>query len=114
MGKVDCDSEKMLAGRFGVNSFPTIKVWDYGAKTDSGARPYQGERTASGITEYGANLAEKADIEPDVFELFKQGVYDNECKGTVICIINFLPNIYDSNAAEREGYLKMIMEVAKK
>ena len=31
----------------------------------------------------------------------------------MICIINFLPNIYDSNAKERKGYLEMIKKVAK-
>lgn len=104
----------MLAGRFGVQSYPTIKVFGYGEKSDSKAFPYNGERTAAGITDFGVKLAEEADIEPDVFELHKQAVYDNECKGTVICIINFLPNIYDSNAVERQGYLDMIATVAKK
>ena len=98
-----------------MSSYPTIKVFDYGAgKSDSKATPYNGERTAAGITAFGNGLAEKADIEPEVHELIKQGVYEAECKGTVICIINFLPNIYDSNAAEREGYLKMISNAAKK
>lgn len=39
------------------------------AKSVEGARDYQGERTAGAITSYGANLAEKADVDPDVFEL---------------------------------------------
>ena len=81
-------------------------MFEYGPKSESKWIPYQGERTAKAITEFGAKLAEAADIEPDVHELFKQNVYDTECKGTVICIISFLPNIYDSNAVEREGYLK--------
>jgi len=32
----------------------------------------------------------------------------------VICVISFLPNIFDSNAAERSGYLSKISAVAKK
>jgi len=42
-------------------------------------------------------------------------VYDNECKnaGTVICVLTFLPNIYDSNAVERNTYLASMMKVAK-
>jgi len=59
-------------------------------------------------------LAEKADIEPDVHELFKQSVLDEECKGQTICVLNFLPNIYDSNAKERNGYLDLVKKVAKK
>jgi len=59
------------------------------------------------------SLAEKADIEPDVHELIKQNVYTQNCEGPVICVINFLPNIYDSNAKDRNGYLDMIKKVAK-
>ena len=35
----------------------------------------------------------------------QKAVYDKECKGSTICVIAFLPNIYESNAAERKGYL---------
>jgi hypothetical protein len=35
-------------------------------KSVEGARDYQGERTAGAITTYGASLASKADIDPDV------------------------------------------------
>jgi len=57
---------------------------------------------------YMSSLAEKADIEPDVHEVIKQNVYEDNCNGAVICIINFLPNIYDSNAAERKKYISTI------
>lgn len=58
-------------------------------------------------------MLDKADIQPDIHELIKQSIYDKECKGQVICVLTFLPNIYDSNAAERKGYLDSIMKVAK-
>jgi len=58
-------------------------------------------------------LLNKADIEPDLFELNNQKVYDENCKGTTICVISFLPNIYESSAAERNQYLDMIKKVAK-
>jgi len=41
-------------------------------------------------------------------------VYNEECKGTVICVLTFLPNIFDSNAAERNEYLSTVLQVAKK
>jgi len=36
---------------------------------DSKAVPYNGERTAAGITTFGMDLATKADIDPEIFEL---------------------------------------------
>lgn len=59
------------------------------------------------------DLAEKADIDPEVHELFKQKVYNDNCEGPVICAISFLPNIFDSNAEERNKYLATILKVAK-
>jgi len=55
----------------------------------------------------------KADIEPDLWELHNQKVFDGECQGTTICVISFLPNIYESSAAERNEYIKTIKQVAK-
>ena len=72
LGKVDATVETGLAGRFQVKGYPTILVWDYGTgKTDSKNTVYQGARDASGITAYASDLLNKADIQPDVFELIK-------------------------------------------
>ena len=114
--KVDATENQMLAQRFGVSGYPTIKYFDYGAgKSDSSAMDYQGPREAGGLTDFANSLLDKADIEPDLHELIKQKTYETEClnAGTVICVVTFLPNIYDSNAVERNGYLDTLMQVAK-
>lgn len=115
LGKVDCTENEGLARRFGVSGYPTIKVFNYGVenKKDSLATPYNGERTAAAIKTYMLDLAERADIDPEIHELVKQKVYDDNCSGPVICVLAFLPNIYDSNAEERNRYLDTLMSVAK-
>jgi len=48
--KVDATENQQLAGRFGVNGYPTIKYFDYGpGKSDSKAEAYQGGRTANDL-----------------------------------------------------------------
>ena len=90
-------------------------MFDYGDKKSiSKAYDYPGERTAAAITSFGAGLAEKADIEPDVHELIKQSVYTEHCSGPVICVISFLPNIFDSSAKERNFHISLLKKVAKK
>jgi protein disulfide-isomerase A6 len=54
VGAVDCDEHKDLAGKFGVQGFPTIKIFN---GKDSTA--YNGERTAKGIAEAGLAAAKK-------------------------------------------------------
>lgn len=79
LGIVDATVEKDLGQRFRVEGFPTIKVFDYGSKSDSKAYDYQGERTASGIVSFANDLLDRADIAPDVIQLTKQAQYDEEC-----------------------------------
>lgn len=54
VGAVDCDDHKDLAGKFGVQGFPTIKIFTGKDKTD-----YNGERTAKAIVEAGLAQAKK-------------------------------------------------------
>jgi protein disulfide-isomerase A6 len=116
LGKVNADEaeNKGLASRYGVKGFPSIKVLDYGeGKTDSKAYNYEGARTAADIVKFASDLADKADIIPDIHQTIHQKVYDKHCQGTVICIIAFLPNIYETNAVERNNMLKSLTGSAK-
>ena len=76
LAKVDATAEKKLIAIFNVSTYPTLKVFDYGFnKTFKSAYDYPSERTASAITSFGADLAEKSDKEPDIFELNSQNIY---------------------------------------
>lgn len=117
LAKMDCDDEKNkgICSRMGVSGFPTLKYWNYGlGKGDSKAKDYKGERTASGIKDFMNDLADKADIEPELNEIYSMKRYSNNCEGPIICVIAFLPNIYDSNAKERNDYIDTLKALAKK
>ena len=62
---------------------------------------------------FASDLLERANIDPEIHELYNQSVYNENCQGTTICVIAFLPNIYESNAAERNEYLQTLLQVAK-
>ena len=77
--KVDATAEKGLAGRFGVQGYPTIKYWAYGdKKSDAKAQDYNSGRTAEDLKTFALSLLEKADIDPTVNEITEQNVFDNE------------------------------------
>jgi len=62
---------------------------------------------------FSNQLLDKADIEPEIHELVNQKVYNENCKGTTICSIFFLPNIYETSAKDRKAHLKMMTAAAK-
>ncbi|OQR87228.1 disulfide-isomerase [Achlya hypogyna] len=53
---VDCDEHKSLAGQFGVQGFPTIKIFGADKRTPV---DYQGERSAKAIVDAGVREASK-------------------------------------------------------
>jgi len=68
--KVDATEEKNIAQQFGVSGYPTIKYFDYGDKSSSrDAKDYSGQRTASDLKAFASDLLDKADIEPELWEL---------------------------------------------
>ena len=115
LGKVNAEAETPLGSRFQIQGFPTIKVFDYGdSKSDASAYDYPGGREAPDIILFANELAEKSDIPPPLHEIFNQKIYDENCKGSVICILYFIPNIFDSSANQRNGELEIIGKASVK
>jgi len=112
-GKVDATEQKKLGSRFQIQGYPTIKYWEYGkGKSDRSAKAYESGRTASDIQNFAAQLLSSADIQPEVTEITNHEVFNNECTSGV-CLVAFLPNIYESNAETRKEYIQRLKETAK-
>lgn len=60
-GKVDCTTETALAKRFGIKSYPTLKVWREGL-----VRNFRHARTAEGMIEFGRSVTGPALIPTDI------------------------------------------------
>ncbi|XP_074577688.1 protein disulfide isomerase-like 2-3 [Curcuma longa] len=111
LGHVDCDAEKSLMSRFGVQGFPTILVFGL---DKSNPYPYEGLRTASAIEAFGLEQLE-ANLGPaEVFELTGPDVMEDKCASAAICFVSFLPDILDSKAEGRNKYLDLLLSVAEK
>lgn len=108
---MDCDVEKALCGKYGIQGFPTIKVFGPNKK-----RPedYQGGRDAGSIASFALELWAKNAPPPEVRELTGADVWAAACDAaaTKICVIAFLPNILDSAAAGRNAYLATMRKAA--
>ena len=96
--------------RIGVKGFPWIIAFKHGKQNKRASLhvPYKNERTALGLKFWINMLIDSADLVPDIHELVNQDVYDKQCKKGYICLISFLPHIYDSSAEERNKYIETI------
>lgn len=114
IGKVDCTVHTSLGSRFGVSGYPTIKFFPPGKKTEKSAEDYSAGRDASSITQFALDKKAQHKPVPEVAQLLESGTFDKLCEAQKsICLIAFLPHIYDSSASERNGYIDLLKESAK-
>ena len=113
LGKIDGDVEENVKKRFNIEGYPSIKLFPYGEKTDKKAEEYDGPRETGDIVLYAEEHLAKSDIAPEIIEINSQAIYDANCHSK-ICIIYFVPNIYDSNAVERNSLLDDALQSAQK
>ena len=112
LGAVDATVHGSLAQTYGVKGYPTIKVFPGGKKGK--AIDYNGPREADGITQYALKLAEDSGVPAKVDQIVDQASFDGLCgaKGK-ICVLLFVPHIYDSSATERNKLVEQLTGVAK-
>ena len=107
-GKIDSTVEKLITARFLINSFPTIKIFEPGNATPI---DYNGERDVESLVESGTKRLESLPPAPKLQQLLSSSDL-SECESNV-CLISFLPHIYDSSAEERNRYISIFYSVSK-
>lgn len=105
VAKMDATVEKSTPGRFGVQGFPTIKLFPAGKKTDSSAVDYNEGRDLGSFERFAMQYYS---MTREAEQLLTQKQLDESCTGgsNNICVIAFLPHIMDSNAEGRKKYIK--------
>lgn len=114
LGALDATVHTVMAGRFQVQGYPTIKVFRAGVKDFNSAEDYQGGRTASDIVAYALQLHAAAVEPPEIIELASNSILSDNCNEKPICVVSFLPDILDTQAAGRNNYLKILRELGDK
>jgi protein disulfide-isomerase A6 len=112
---VDATVEKELASIYGVNGYPTIKLFSGGApKKHSDAKEYKGGRTATEIVQYVLDEVDRTGVPKEIPELTSVKVLEENCQGhNRLCILAALPHILDSGAEGRNKYRDLLAKVAK-
>lgn len=114
LGAVDATVQTSTASRFGIQGYPTIKFFPGGLKDKSGAKEYDGGRTAADIVAWAEDKYVVNLPAPEVLEITSEKVAKAACESQPLCIVSILPNIYDCQAKCRNDYIKLLKELADK
>jgi len=116
LGTVDATAYADLAQAYGVQSYPTIKIFPGGKDTNSSdARDYKGERTEAGIYRACLEEVDETGVPREFPEMISQAVLSENCDGpNRICVIAVLPHILDGGAVAREKQKDILGEAAKR
>ncbi|ETE67495.1 Protein disulfide-isomerase A6, partial [Ophiophagus hannah] len=110
LGAVDATVHQMLASRYGVRGFPTIKIFQKGEEPVD----YEGGRTKSDIVARALDLFSENAPAPEILEIINEDVLKQTCDAHQLCIISVLPHILDTGAAGRNAYLEVMLKMAEK
>lgn len=114
LGVVDATVEESLAARYGVQGYPTIKIFPGGLTNKSDYRDYPGERVASAIVKFVLDEVDRTGVPKEIPELTGKDVLEENCQGhNRLCVLAALPHILDSGAAGRNKYRDTLASLAK-
>ncbi|OQS01926.1 disulfide-isomerase [Thraustotheca clavata] len=113
LGALDATANEAKAAEYGIQGFPTIKVFGPNAASASDATDYQGPRQASGITAYALQKLETLGGGMKIPEITSSKILSDHCAGKAICVVAFLPHLVESGKAGREAYLDQVEGAAK-
>ncbi|XP_032998990.1 protein disulfide-isomerase A6 [Lacerta agilis] len=110
LAAVDATVNQVLASRYGIRGFPTIKVFQKGEEPVD----YEGGRTKSDIVARALDLFSDNAPPPELLEIISEDVLKQTCDAHQLCIISVLPHILDTGAAGRNSYLEVMLKLADK
>ncbi|MBN3277832.1 PDIA6 isomerase, partial [Polyodon spathula] len=110
LGAVDATVHQMLASRYGIQGFPTIKVFRKGEQPED----YEGGRSKADIVARALDLYSDNAAPPELLEILNGDILKKTCEDYQLCIIAALPHILDTGAAGRNAYLEVMMKMAEK
>ncbi|KAM9435977.1 protein disulfide-isomerase A6 [Clarias gariepinus] len=110
LGAVDATVHQVLASRYGIRGFPTIKIFRKGEEPED----YQGGRTRSDIIARAIDLYSDNAPPPELLEILSEDVLKKTCEDSQLCVIAVLPHILDTGAEGRNAYLDVMTKMAEK
>ncbi|XP_039757287.1 protein disulfide-isomerase A6 homolog [Pararge aegeria] len=113
LGALDATVHQMIASRFGVQGYPTIKFFPSGKKTSESAEDYNGGRTSSDIVTWALDKLAENVPPPEIVQVVSEETM-KACSEKPLCVVSVLPHILDCDAACRNNYISVLAVLGDK
>lgn len=112
LGAVDATVHQNLAGKYQIRGYPTIKYFAPGAKQSPA--DYDGGRTSSDIVTWAMNKVAENAPAPDIVELLNHSRLEEACDQKQMCLIAFMPSLFDCQSKCRNNYISLMKKMGEK
>lgn len=113
LGALDATVHTVMASRYGIRGFPTIKMFP-GGKKDGESSDYDGGRTSSDIVTWALDKLAENVPPPEVVQLTNTDILKDACDKHQLCIVSILPHILDCQSKCRNNYIKILKDLGEK
>lgn len=114
LGALDATVHTVMASRFQVQGYPTIKMFPAGKKDWNSAQEYEGGRTSSDIVRWAEDKNAANIPPPEVLQVTDESVLTKACENNQLCIVSVLPHILDCQSKCRNDFLSTLKVLAEK
>ncbi|KAG9508914.1 Protein disulfide-isomerase A6-like protein [Fragariocoptes setiger] len=106
VAKIDANEERAIGQQYGIQGFPTLKLFKRQQPTD-----YDGARSVGAVVDWLlANTKKVAEPKPE--QLTSETMFKKSCGSSQLCVIAVLPHLYDCQSECRNKYIDRLKEVA--
>ncbi|XP_014219857.1 protein disulfide-isomerase A6 homolog [Copidosoma floridanum] len=114
LGALDATVNTAKASEYGIQGYPTIKVFGAGKKDKDSAEDYNGGRTSSDIVSWALDKLSESVPAPEIVQIVNEESLKRGCQDKPLCIVSILPHILDCQSDCRNDYLKILNNLGEK
>ncbi|GAB1599689.1 protein disulfide-isomerase A6 homolog [Argonauta hians] len=113
LGALDATIHQEISRKYGIQGFPTIKLFKAGVK-DGSAQEYDGGRTSADIVAWAMEKVAENVPAPPVKEITEATILTEACEKSQLCVIAILPVIYDCQSECRNKFIAILEKISEK